>query len=98
MILRSLILCWLMFAPVFAQTARDTLWRRGTEEMDTDELPDAQRVMQAVRDQLPYMPLNLHGFIRTPPAAVAAGSAIAYGIALRRCGADGTLHLVGRLW
>lgn len=65
MILRSLILCWLMFAPVFAQTARDTLWRRGTEEMDTDELPDAQRVMQAVREQLPHMPLNLHGFIRT---------------------------------
>jgi hypothetical protein len=65
MILRIAILMGVMCGSLFAQTARDALWDRGTEEMDPDELPDAHRVMRAVREQLPPMPLNLHGFIRT---------------------------------
>lgn len=66
MILRVAILAGLMCcASLYAQTARDSVWDRGAEEVDPDALPEAHRVMRAVRQQLPPMPLNLHGFIRT---------------------------------
>jgi hypothetical protein len=65
MITRCLCLVLLLSGSVFAQTARDPLQTRFREEVDPAELPEAQQVMRDVRGQLPPMPLNLHGFIRT---------------------------------
>lgn len=65
MIVRVALLMGLMCASLFAQTARESLWDRSAEEVGPDELPEAGRVMRAVRGQLPPMPLDLHGFIRT---------------------------------
>ncbi|MEX2608218.1 MAG: outer membrane lipoprotein-sorting protein [Kiritimatiellia bacterium] len=65
MSLRYVILIGLMCGVGFAQTARDSLWEHGADDAESDGLPEAHRVMRAVRGQLPPMPLNLHGFIRT---------------------------------
>lgn len=62
---RTLILVGWLCGTGFAQTARDPLGKLSAPEVDTDAEPDAQQVMRAVRRQLPPMPLDLHGFIRT---------------------------------
>lgn len=64
MILRALLLLLMVCGSGFAQTARAPLSGRTAGEED-GELPEAHQVMRAVRGQLPPMPLDLHGFIRT---------------------------------